>query len=48
MQNQSIAAKIEVLRAAHRKGELASHEVVKAMGSAKREVASSWGPAMRR
>jgi len=50
MQDQTITftSKIEDIRASHERGQLASHEIAKALDASDSKVASSWGPAMRR
>lgn len=44
----SITSKIEDIRTLHERGQLASHEIAKALDASDHTVASSWGPAMRR
>lgn len=47
-QSEFLTSKIDNIRAAHSRGDLDMHEVAVAIEAADTDVASSWGPAMRR
>jgi hypothetical protein len=44
----NVALKVKEMQDAYKRGELAAHAVGKSVDLADGEVASSWGPAMRR
>jgi hypothetical protein len=47
-ETKNVALKVKETQDAYRLGELAGHAVGKSVDAADGEVASSWGPAMRR